>query len=1413
MKRLVAIFIILVLTCFLLAGCEDISSVTDKVGGAIDDINSVKHEINNAIDDLLQNHTHNYAENIVTPTCENQGYTTFTCECGDSYVDNYVDALGHTEVIDAAVPATCTTTGLTEGKHCSICGLVTVPQQAVAQLNHDYEDDVCKVCGANDSSHVHSYASVVTTPSCENQGYTTFTCACGDSYVDNYVDALGHTEVIDTAVPALCAATGLTEGKHCTVCGVVIVPQQVVAALGHTMVIDAAVPAKCTRSGLTEGKHCSMCGAVAIAQQIVAPLGHTEVIDAAVPATCTTTGLTEGKHCLVCGLVTVAQQTVAPLGHTEVIDAAAPATCTTTGLTEGKHCSVCGEVTVAQQTVAKLDHDYKNRICVDCGTILYSEGLRYMDLDSETCAVIGWGTCTDTDLFIPPFAPDGKKVVYFGGKGNEDFYNIENLFIPYTITGYEEWLICGCETLKSIQVDENNEFFKSIDGNLYTKDGKTLLKFAHKELEEFTVPYGVTTISGLAFYSMSNNHIARILLPDTVTTIESGAFAYCTSIRSFTVPSGMTTFNCSVFMCNFIEEIIVPTSVVRIEGDVLNLDGRDWNLYYKGTADEWSLVEISEWANSGSLSATVYFYSETVPTEEGNFWHYVDDEPTVWDVYNDPGYSVGLEYTSNSDGTCYVSGIGTCTDTDIVIPKFSPNGWKVVGIGDCAFDQAYQMISVTIPDSVVYIGDYAFRYCSNLKEVYVGTGVETIGTWAFGFCKNIEAVHIKDLSAWCNIFFGDVVSNPLSANDDTSNAGSNLYLNGELVTHLIVPEGVTQIGRSTFAYCKSITRVTISDTVTSIGDSAFYNCSNLIIYCEATSQPSGWNDQWNSSGCPVVWDSNNNDVADNGCVYVEFDGARYTIKDGKATLELQTSNDPDVIIPSTIACKGEVYSVISIGDWAFYNCASLTSVTIGNSVTTIGKYAFSGCTSLTSVTIPDSVTSIGEDAFIRCSSLTSVTIPDSVTFISNSAFYGCTSLTSVTIPDSLTTIGKYAFYNCSSLTSITIPDSVTTIGDWAFYNCSSLTGVYITDIAKWCGVSFASSDFNPLYYANNLYLNGELVTDLVIPESITSIKAYAFYGCTSLTSVTIPDSVTSIGKYAFSGCTSLGSITIPRGVAYIGSSAFSNCSKLIIHCEAASRPSAWANDWTYYPVVWDCNNNDVADDGYAYVVIDGVRYGIKNSEAIFMKQLSDDTDVIIPSSISYKGITYDVISIGDSAFRNCSSLASVTIPDSVTSIEWYAFSGCTSLANITIPSSVTSIYPYAFSDCTSLKSITIPDSVISLAYGTFYRCSSLESVTILGNVTSIGGYTFYDCTSLTSVTIPDSVTSIEWEAFSGCSSLTSITIPDSVTSIGGDAFSYCSSLTTINYRGTKEEWNAITKGYNWNSGTGNYTIVYNYTGE
>ena len=334
--------------------------------------------------------------------------------------------------------------------------------------------------------------------------------------------------------------------------------------------------------------------------------------------------------------------------------------------------------------------------------------------------------------------------------------------------------------------------------------------------------------------------------------------------------------------------------------------------------------------------------------------------------------------------------------------------------------------------------------------------------------------------------------------------------------------------------------------------------------------------------------------------------------------------------------------------------------------------------------------------------------------------------------------------------------------------------------------------------------------------SVTSIGDSAFLYCSSLTFVTIPNSVTSIGDYAFSWCSSLTSITIPNSVTSIGDGAFADCRSLnTIYLEATTPPTL---DGSYV------FRNTPSLTCYipsgtltAYEASDWAQYVGEFVEVctdyMIITYTSTDGNIVIPSqshvfganivSNEYKDgqgvITFDALlkSIGDYAFRECSSLSSITIPNSVTSIGNYAFNGCASLTSpvynahcfaylptsfegtYTVPDGIKQIAGGAFYKCSSLTSVTIPNSVTSIGESAFEHCSSLSSVTIGNSVTSIGDYAFRECSSLTSVTIPNSVTSIGDYAFRDCSSLTSIAIPNSVTSIGDYAFRGCSSLDTL----------------------------------
>ena len=524
--------------------------------------------------------------------------------------------------------------------------------------------------------------------------------------------------------------------------------------------------------------------------------------------------------------------------------------------------------------------------------------------------------------------------------------------------------------------------------------------------------------------------------------------------------------------------------------------------------------------------------------------------------------------------------------------------------------------------------------------------------------------------------------------------------------------------------------------------------------------------------------------------------------DGTCTVAgMGTCTDVDVYILDYY----EGSKVTAIGDKAFAEQAGITSIHIPDTVETIGTRAFCACSAITEINIPSSVSNIGSQIFYKCDALHTVyyngTYGSKDNPFLNTAnikkvvfggekvpkyiCYNLQNIEEVVILDGVTSIGNCSFDGCTNLNSISIPKSVNYIGLHPFCDCTSLSKVYLVDIEAWCRIdidgSWNSAGTSPFGYGAALYLNGELVMDLNIPEGVTLIREYVFYGCSSLKSITIPGCVAKMEYGAFYNCNNLTSVVFLDGVTRIGSSAFKNCRSLT----SVAIPDSVTSIGDY--AFSGCSSLT------SIIIPDGVTSIGSNSFA----GCSSLTSIEIPDSVT---------SIGSSAFSSCSSLTSIVIPDSVTSIGDYAFQGCTGLTSITIPDSVTSIAPYAFVNCSSLTSIEIPDNVISIGSAAFYDCSSLTSIEIPDSVTSIGWGAFSGCSSLTSVTIPNSVTSIGSHAFYDCSNLTSVTIPDSVTSIDIYTFSDCRSLKEIRFGGTKEQWNAVSKRSSWNYNTGNYTI-------
>lgn len=427
----------------------------------------------------------------------------------------------------------------------------------------------------------------------------------------------------------------------------------------------------------------------------------------------------------------------------------------------------------------------------------------------------------------------------------------------------------------------------------------------------------------------------------------------------------------------------------------------------------------------------------------------------------------------------------------------------------------------------------------------------------------------------------------------------------------------------------------------------------------------------------------------------------------------------------------------------------------------------------------------------------------------------------------VTKIVPRAFF-ASSITAIGIPSTVKSIGDLAFDGCRKLEKVYITDLAKWCSVDFGNDNLmhffsaNPLYYAKNLYLDGQLLNELVIPEGVGAIADYAFINA-SFSSLRIPSTVFAIGMSAFRGCDNLSSLTIPDTVVSVGASAFYACSELteaVIGNGISKLPdSVFSNCSKLSSIVIPSNVNEIGDSAFSactaleiVTVPDTVKrigtsaflncYNLR--EINLPSGLSDISASSFYSCVSLPSIRIPdgVTNIGQSAFFNCASLSSVYLPSGLVSIQNSAFHSCKSLETIIIPETVIFVGEHAFALCDKLTSVEngisyvdkwvvfcnknavvapLRNDTLGIAYGAFSLCTELTEVVIPDTVKAIGDCAFFGCAKIANVKIGESVTYIGSNAFNSCSAITEIIIPDSVTGVGAMAFANCSGLSSVQF--------------------------------
>lgn len=658
-----------------------------------------------------------------------------------------------------------------------------------------------------------------------------------------------------------------------------------------------------------------------------------------------------------------------------------------------------------------------------CETTKGSEGLEYaLSDDGESYIVVGIGTCVENDIVIPK-RYDGKLVTSIGDNAfnNEhgDCY-ISSITIPTSVTSIGNYAFYSSGLLYNVRFTQGSKL-------VYIGDNA----FARCPLGGITIPSGAVNIGNGAF---SYSHLESITIPSTVKSIGDSVFSDCEKLEKIVFEEGSQLSSIgerAFYNCSSLTSITIPASVTSIGADSFAT-----SKYIHSALEKVEITDVAAWCNIDFANP------HANPL-------YVADQ-----LYLNGSEVYSLVIPEGVTSICEYAFYGYDDLISVTIPA------SVTSIGNNAFALNIHSYNTTFGVKFVHfeegsqlksIGDHAF-YGAGIESITIPSSVTSIGESAFDGCRNLSKVEISDIAAWCNIDFANRSANPLFY-------ARHLYQNGEELTALVIPEGLTSILPYTFDNCDSLTSVTIPSGVTSIGERAFCFCQNL------------------------------------------------------------------------------------------------SSVTIPASVTGIGVSAFSSC-ALTNVTFEEGsrLSIIEEDAFYNCRRLESITIPASVTSIGQTAF-------AIHAPGDIPVgLRSIVFDNGSQLTGI---------GKWAFESCKWLERVEISDLTTWCKIKFANYYANPLCYARHLYINGEELTNLVVPEDVARLQPYAFincdsiisvdihsnyryipdyafYGCTNLESVTFAElsKVSGIGSNAFYGCSSLVSITIPKGANHIDEGAFSGCESL-----------------------------------------------------------------------------------------------------------------------------------------------------------------------------------------------------------------------------------------------------------------------------
>ena len=1023
-------------------------------------------------------HEHAFTASVTAPTCTEQGYTTYACECGYSYVGDYTEAAGHQPADVAEVPATTEAPGTAAGKKCAVCGAVLEGCGELPKIETDPEtSDVGE-------GHTHEYSAAVTAPTCTEQGYTTHTCACDESYVDSYTDPLGHDWVSVAEIPATETEPGRTAGVVCSRCGEVQEGCEVIPVLG-TDADSETVETVITITQLPE---------------------DAEPVDGqvtfSVSAEVNTAAELQYQWQRLDESVEYADDEAREAGW-ENIDNETAAELILSGL----------EDEAALEEVAK----YAYRCELTAGEAeAVTEELHIVNLKlrgiKSGVEVVASGTCGDGINW----ELDSNGTLTISGSGNMTNYSskndvpwfdnakaVGNVIITDGVTSIGSYAFSYCEYLHSVIIPES-----------VTSIGQDSFYYC-KNLTNVAIPSGLTSIGSDAFYYCI--HLRGLTLPSSVTSIGGDAFKDCYNFKS----AGPIGSGCDIQFgwtesipsaafsgCRSLTSVTIPQTVTHIG----NYAFRECALTSINLPD--GLRSIGGYAFLRCSVLSSLNLPKSVASIGESAFSGCNKLTSAGPAGS--GSNIQFGWTEEIPENAF-SGLSVLTS--VVLPE------SISGIGRKAFFGCNNLTSITIPGNVTNIDEAAFYNCGNLSSVYF-KGSETqwrivsIGPnnsplleatihyttstpGASGTCGSNLTWILDDVGILTISGYGDMYDEPVwnrIPNEiktvilpgGLTSIGANSFQNCIQITSVTIPDDVISIGESAFSGCSGLTSITIPDSVTSIGESAFSGCNGLTSVTIPDSVTSIGERAF--SGCsgltgvkiPASVTSLGMSVFI-GCsslVTIETPvfGLGFALLFGGIDW-----SDNENYVPSTLRVvvlnRGE-----SIPELYFDRCSRLTSISIPQSITQINNSAFADCSALTdfyyegthlqwlAINLGSNTDSQLESAIKHFSDIDAVecrkikdgiywllTVDGTLNICGSGALPDWTSsippwsgasISNVVIEDGITHVGKNAFDVSKSLTCITIPTSVTSIGDWAFFGCDNLLDVYYSGLeTQWNGLS------------------------------------------------------------------------------------------------------------------------------------------------------------------------------------------------------------------------------------------------------------------------------------------------------------------------------------------------------------------------